>query len=675
MAHRLIGPSLKTLTTVFLSLVLCFLLITASKPRRDVQITLDGRSSGRVFEGIGALSAGASSRLLIDYPEPQRSDILDLLFKPKFAASFQHLKVEIGGDINSTDGSEPSFARTRQEFLNPSPKYFDRGYEWWLMKEAKRRNPGIVLDILQWGAPPWIGDQVPGLHQPKNRRFYSQDNADFIVSFIRGAKEHHGLIIDCCGIWNETPYDVEWIKTLRRTLDAAGLINVRIVAADQTPDLAPEWKIAEDMLADEELAQAVYTIGAHYASSPTWKFALKEPFASTEEAKKTGKPLWASEDGPWRGDWEGARFMAKLFNRSYTVGRMTKTVIWSLITSYYDNLPIPGSGPMRANKPWSGSYDVQPAIWAIAHTTQFVQPGWRYMDSACGLLGEGGSYVSLRDSSGADWSMIAETMDAKGSQTLSVRISGGLSTSPLNVRRTTEGHQFEELAPVQIVGGEFKLTLDPNSIYSLSTKGGQQKGEGTHPITSSSDFPSDYREDFEGTSIGKAPRYLSDLNGAFEVVRRPDGNGRSLKQVVMNLGIDWPLAQQPSPRTIVGSKDWKDYEVVSDVLLEEKGWVGIGVRFDKPWDSGYWLQVSNRGEWKILSNGKVLAKGIDAELVGGQWHRLGLRCRGEKIVARIGEKVLTSVQDTTFRSGMAVLGTGWNLGYFDNLEIRSLHNQ
>lgn len=101
-----------------------------------------------MFEGIGALSAGASSRLLIDYPEPQRSDILDLLFKRQFAASLQHLKVEIGGDINSTDGSEPSHARTRQEFLNPRPEYFDRGYEWWLMKEAKKRNPDIVLDIL-----------------------------------------------------------------------------------------------------------------------------------------------------------------------------------------------------------------------------------------------------------------------------------------------------------------------------------------------------------------------------------------------------------------------------------------------------------------------------------------------------------------------------------------------
>ena len=272
---------------------------------QETRLTVDAASSGRTFEGIGALSAGASSRLLRDYPESLRNDILDILFKPKYAASLQHLKVEIGGDINSTDGTEPSHARNREEFNHPKPEYFHRGYEWMLMNEAKKRNPGIVLDVLQWGAPNWIGDQQPGLSKPERDRFFSYDNANFIASFIMGAKEYHGLTIDYCGIWNETPYDIAWIKKLRLTLNAANLNLVRIVAADQTPDIAPEWKIADDILADPELAYAVHTIGAHYASSTAWKFALKEAYASTDEARKTGKSLWASEDGPWRDDWEG----------------------------------------------------------------------------------------------------------------------------------------------------------------------------------------------------------------------------------------------------------------------------------------------------------------------------------------------------------------------------------
>ena len=115
-------------------------------------VAIDGRSPGRVFEGIGAVSAGASTRLLADYPEPQRSDVLDFLFAPSFGAGFQHLKVEIGGGENSTCGSEPSHAITRDELAHPKA----RGYEFWLMGEARNRNPQVMLDCLPWCYPGWI---------------------------------------------------------------------------------------------------------------------------------------------------------------------------------------------------------------------------------------------------------------------------------------------------------------------------------------------------------------------------------------------------------------------------------------------------------------------------------------------------------------------------------------
>lgn len=171
--------------------VLCYAVIvttaSAVSQAADITVVLDGHSSGRTFDGIGAVSAGASSRLLVDYPEPYRSQILDYLFKPNYGASLQHLKVEIGADVNSTDGSDPSHERTR------SDRNFDRGYEWWLMEEAHRRNPKIILDILPWGAPGWVG----GGH------LYSPDMANYVADFIEGAKKYHGLDISYAGIWNE----------------------------------------------------------------------------------------------------------------------------------------------------------------------------------------------------------------------------------------------------------------------------------------------------------------------------------------------------------------------------------------------------------------------------------------------------------------------------------------
>jgi hypothetical protein len=67
-------------------------------------IVLNGAGPSKTYDGHGALSAGASSRLLYDYVEPQRSQILDYLFKPGFGASLHVLKAR----VDTTSG--PTFA-------------------------------------------------------------------------------------------------------------------------------------------------------------------------------------------------------------------------------------------------------------------------------------------------------------------------------------------------------------------------------------------------------------------------------------------------------------------------------------------------------------------------------------------------------------------------------------
>ena len=83
--------------------------------------------------------------------------------------------------------------------------------------------------------------------------------------------------------------------------------------------------------------------------------------------------------------------MAKTYNLNYLDGKMTKTTICYLIDSYYDALSFANASALKANTPWSGHYEVWLPLWAMAHTAQFVQPGWKYLDGACGLLKQGGA--------------------------------------------------------------------------------------------------------------------------------------------------------------------------------------------------------------------------------------------------------------------------------------------
>jgi galactosylceramidase len=609
-------------------------------------VVLDPASEGRIFEGLGALSAGASSRLLPDYPEPARSQVLDYLFKPNFGASLHHLKVEIGGDVNSTDGTEQSHMRTRED------ENYQRGYEWWLMKEARRRNPKIILDALQWGAPGWIGEG----------QFYSQDNADFVCRFVKGAKSVHDLDIQYVGIWNETGYDTDYIKLLRKTLDREGLGQVRISAADEVHT----WSIADRMKADPQLAAAIHTAGSHYPK-----------FISTEVAKSSGKPLWASEDGSVRGTWPGASVLAKSYNRNYVMGRMTKTIVWSPVNAYYGNLVAPGCGLMDANTPWSGFYDVQPAIWVTGHTTQFAQPGWKYLDPACGLLPGGGSHVALVAPGGKDWSLVIETMDAKAPQAFSFRPAGTLKTGTLHLWKTSEQEQFVQLPGIAAADGLYRVTLEPNCIYSITTTTGQRKGEA--PVPAAAPFPARYQEDFESCQPGTMAKYLADQGGGFEVAPRQGGGGQALRQVIFRKGIPWVYHVNPDPETIAGNVDWRDYEVGMDALIEKAGYVVLFGRiarvmgipqFEKD-PNGYALKVSDSGEWQLRVAAKVLASG-KVSFAADRWHALKLRFEANKIQAFINQELVADLSDGTCEAGMIGFGSGYHGAQFDNIAVKPI---
>jgi galactosylceramidase len=220
---------------------------------------------------------------------------------------------------------------------------------------------------------------------------------------------------------------------------------------------------------------------------------------------------------------------------------------------------------MEAQTPWSGYYEVWPATWLTAHTTQFADPGWHYIDKACAQIDPttwGGSYVTLRNPETGDWSMI---VCADKPVTLDVQVAGKLAKGDVHVWKSNEKIQFVEEKLLRLTDSAFTVSLEGNSVYTLSTTTGQKKG--AHPAPPpAADFPLPYKEDFESDAAGVIPKYLCDQKGSFETAKRADGKGICLKQIVPKEGIPWG-GRAGFPNTVFGDKLWTDYTIQVDVLI------------------------------------------------------------------------------------------------------------
>lgn len=125
-----------------------------------------------------------------------------------------------------------------------------RGYETWLLQEAKKRNPRIRTWGLSWGVPKWVGEG----------NYFSYDNIAYQTRWLQCVNDTIGIIVDNIGIWNERSWGPPWYTIeLRRSLDAHGFSATGIVL--------PDGCIDEDLVSllrnNETFRDSVYAVGAH----------------------------------------------------------------------------------------------------------------------------------------------------------------------------------------------------------------------------------------------------------------------------------------------------------------------------------------------------------------------------------------------------------------------------
>lgn len=416
--------------------------------------------------------------------------------------------------------------------------------------------------------------------------------------------------------------DASFIVSTRKAMDAAGFHNVKIIAADDSRGTIVH--LLNDMLCEDgwdrcsgpgaqsspELRDAIDIIGVHTVGRINGV-----PVSNVSKARMAAmhKPFWNTEQhfglpGPNPRscrEWATAADLAITLNRLHVQENMTGILLWTPIYSWYEWLWFSGKGIFVANTPWSGHFELPPTIWAIAHTTQFAQPGWQYINGGSGMLcashtcdttnckGNGkssppcgsGSYVSYLSPDKADISIVIETMYSKwfkgavptnntrwifdgstapfGDQEISFSLQGDLrSITSLALWTTNRTHQFVQREDVPVsTEGVATVTVPPNHLFTLTTTTGQRKGKGDAVIPDPQPFSSylPLRYDFEGLAIDSLPKYWSDMDGAFAIAL--EEGGPSQNQVLRQHMPVRSTASGSILGSVIGDLSWSSYTI------------------------------------------------------------------------------------------------------------------
>lgn len=702
------------ISIVILSMTAC----KNTKVTNKMNVTIDAKnlttSEDKLWRGMGMVSGNNSSRLLIDYKSQnpkQYQELLELIFGDK-GCGVQHLKIEMGADINSSSGTEPCTMRIPDEKADVT-----RGAGFILAADAKKVNPNLTLDMLWWGEPLWIerenglksGAQLPKEKIYENRYLWYREN-------LLAAYETFGLKFDfVSATQNERSWDADWIIYLSNHLKADSkapydFSKIKIVAGDEVCT----WNQANLMAENKELFDAIDVIGSHYTY---WSNE------TVQTLRENGKEVWMSEgsspmgyaksvsryDGNGSGlnGLNGVLDVANRIITMYAAGKMTLYEFQPVVAAYYDGVTYCHKQLISAQTPWSGYFELDPGFFMTLHFSRFIKRGWLMLDQASfadghaagdghALGGATYSCLSACDPKTGDWSsVITNTTENPIEYTFELKNDD----KKLWLYETSSWKKSDTLkkSPVKIKEKLCKIIIKPNSIVTLSTininpleealslSSVSEKDDEVLALPYKDDFS--YSDDFL-SERGGAPLYTTDEGGAFEVIEEDDQKILQQKILLENKAREW--GGSPDPVTNLGDDRWFNYSVQIEGRfdpsdLSEKNYIGIGGRYNLP-DSGkngIWLKLQANGKWDLMRNSQSVKKGnIEAfskdDKWQKEWHKLSLSFEGMTISAFIddvkvcdfelglGEKV--SLQG----AGRGAIYSAYRKNCYKNLKITPL---
>nr|WP_245301509.1 S-layer protein [Virgibacillus natechei] len=534
-------------------------------------ITIDGNNVDEYnrFKGFGTVSANNTSRLMLDYKEenPQAYwEIMNELFNPDTGAGLAHVKVELGADVDSSSGTEPSTMRYSDE-----PANVVRGAGFQFAADAKSINENITTEILRWGEPRWTWEGAAEGNYENRYQWYKQT--------IDAVDEAYGFKLDYVGIsQNERAQrgnyrsEVEWLKYFTSKIKEEPNYEedykaIKLVGGEGYRDTET---ISRTLLDNEDLIDEIDVISTHYGL--TGSDELTQLQNKLIDNGKEPKEIWSSEgvspmiNARYRNNMEpdyeglGGRYgiidvtsrIISMYSWEGAGDNPLNAVTFDFqpsVGAFYQGSSYSPKHLINAFTPWSGFYEVDGGLQGVRHIMNFVgyddplteeNERWMYVQDATysdGDFMDGGvdvdtsthNYMTLKDPETDDYTTVfANNTSDTRNYTIETENLNGKENVPVYVWETRgpddgenyDANWFKNIDKITPEDGEYQIEVNPYSLVTISTLDKESEVEGfeyqSEPVDLSEDtiLPLPYTDDFE------YDEYPVDENGQDYVDRR-----------------------------------------------------------------------------------------------------------------------------------------------------------
>lgn len=658
------------------------------------------------YYGFGMVSGNNSSRLLLDYKRecPEKYwEILHLIFD-KDKIGINHLKIEMGSDVNSTSGTEPATKRTEKEECNVF-----RGAGFILAADAKKIRPDLTLDMLWWSEPKWVSDSKDIF--AARYKWYKEN--------LEAAYKNFELKFDYLSAnRNERGIEQDWIIYFSKALKSEkncsyDYSSIKVVAADEENS----WWISENMKNNPQLKDAVDIIGSHYTSESTE--------ATFELFEKDGKTVWFTEGSPPMSfDKEIYRFGENVISQTngfidtanriiamYPRGKMTMYQFQPVVSAYYDGVCFCNKQLITANTPWNGYFEKESGYYMCLHFSKFIQKGWYYLDEACYNDGINKnhcvfdtkySFITAISDDEKDFSTVITNQtnedleydfEIEKLMKNHKKVNMWISTCPEKSDYENWKTNYFVKNEILIEKGKFSAKIPKNSLVTITTIEDNKidfdiKNELADLYQNENTIMAlPYKDNFLPDCYEKIilpnPKFTTDMGGAFEIEQIDGKNVLKQKITPQTKATDWGYT--PNPVTNFGDDRWFNYSVEIKAKLnpsknQKENYVGVGLRYflaDRA-TSGWWLKITEDKTWHLLENDFCHLEGkFETENIY-DWQTLKIFAQDNQIVALINEKEVANHQckksEMKTGAGRSSIYSSFNENEFCNLKIEPLEN-